>query len=64
MAAVQSWFQPFPFTLEHAAGVARLPQHHRDPFDRALVAQALLEPLHLLTHDESLTVYGEHVLLV
>jgi PIN domain nuclease of toxin-antitoxin system len=51
-------------SLEHAAAVARLPHHHRDPFDRALVAQALLEPLTLLTHDQSLSIYGEHVLLV
>lgn len=63
-ASMQSGFQPLPFTLEHAAAVARLPQHHRDPFDRALLAQALLEPLYLLTHDASLAVYGEHVLVV
>lgn len=63
-AALHSGFQPLLFSLEHAAAVARLPQHHRDPFDRALLAQALLEPLNLLTHDESLAVYGEHVLLV
>lgn len=63
-APLHGGFQPLPFTLEHAATVARLPHHHRDPFDRGLVAQALLEPLTLLTHDESLAVYGEHVLLV
>lgn len=33
-AALRSGFQPLPFTLEHAAAVARLPHHHRDPFDR------------------------------
>jgi PIN domain nuclease of toxin-antitoxin system len=63
-AALHSGFQPLPFTLEHAAGVARLPHHHRDPFDRGLVAQAMHEPLTLLTHDENLAVYGEHVMLV
>jgi len=63
-AALQSGFRPLPFTLDHAAAVARLSHHHRDPFDRALVAQARLEPLHLLTHDQSLAAYGEHVLLV
>ena len=63
-AALQSGFRPLPFSLDHAAAIARLPQHHRDPFDRGLVAQALLEPAHLLTHDESLAAYGEHVLLV
>ena len=63
-AVVATGFQPLPFTLDHAATVARLPHHHRDPFDRALMAQALFEPLHLLTHDDHLAVYGEHVLVV
>ncbi len=63
-AALQSGFQPLPFTLDHAAAVAQLPHHHGDPFDRALVAQALFEPLTLLTHDENLAVDGEHVLLM
>jgi PIN domain nuclease of toxin-antitoxin system len=64
LAAVDSGFRPLSFTLEHAAAVASLPHHHRDPFDRALIAQALLEPLMLLTHDEQLPVYGENILLV
>jgi PIN domain nuclease of toxin-antitoxin system len=63
-AALESGFTPLPFTLDHAAAVARLPDHHRDPFDRALVAQASVEPLHLLTHDDVLAPYGEYVLLV
>lgn len=64
VASLQSGFQPLPFTLEHAAAVARLPHLHRDPFDRALVAQARVEPLHLLTHDGDLAAYGEGVLVV
>ncbi len=63
-AALQSVFRPLPFNLEHAAAVARLPHQHIDPFDRALVAQALLEPLALLTHNQSLAAYGENVLPV
>lgn len=63
-AALESGFTPLPFTLEHAAEVARLPDHHRDPFDRALVAQARLEPLHLVTCDEVIATYGEPVLLL
>lgn len=63
-AAQESGFRPLPFTVEHAAAVAHLPPYHRDPFDRALVAQAVLEPLKLLTHDGTLAVYGDHVLLV
>jgi len=41
-----------------------LPFHHRDPFDRMLVAQALAEPLHLLTSNEKLEPYGALVVLV
>ena len=63
-AALDSGFDPLPFTLTHAAEVARLPDHHRDPFDRALVAQARIEPLRLLTHDDIVAMYGEGILLV
>ena len=60
----RGWIEALPFTLEHAVALARLPRHHRDPFDRALVAQARVEPLKLLTQDKGLSVYGEQVLLV
>jgi PIN domain nuclease of toxin-antitoxin system len=40
-----------PIEPEHAAGVEDLPAHHADPFDRILVAQALFEPMRLITHD-------------
>jgi PIN domain nuclease of toxin-antitoxin system len=63
-AALAIGFHSLPFTLEHAAAVAQLPTHHRDPFDRALVAQAHCEPLRLLTHDRALVAYGEPVMLV
>lgn len=45
----------------HLDLVARLPWHHRDPFDRLLVAQSLSEPLLLLTVDRQLEAYGETV---
>lgn len=51
-------FLPLAVTAEHAAHVARLPAIHRDPFDRLLVAQALTEPMHLLTTDAVLAGYG------
>ena len=53
-----------PFQPEHAVRVARLPAHHSDPFDRALVAQALTEPLTLLTQDAALAPYGRIVSVV
>ncbi len=40
-----------PMTPEHAMGVQTLPWHHRDPFDRMLITQALQEDLTFLTHD-------------
>jgi PIN domain nuclease of toxin-antitoxin system len=57
-----SGFVELPVTAHHAARVATLPDHHRDPFDRLLVAQALHEPLHLLTADPVLARYSDLVL--
>jgi PIN domain nuclease of toxin-antitoxin system len=50
--------QPLPVTLDHAAAVERLPWHHRDPFDRLLVAQASVEGASLVSHDAALQPYG------
>lgn len=44
-------------THEHALAVSDLPDHHRDPFDRLLVAQAQLEDLELVTVDSALGQY-------
>ena len=54
-------FDELPVTAAHAAGVGRLPLHHRDPFDRILVAQAIHEPARLLTVDGVLAKYSELV---
>lgn len=51
-------------TPDHAAAVGELPPIHNDPFDRLLVAQALHEPLKLVTHDKRVAAYSEHFLLV
>lgn len=53
-AIAASGFVELPVTAAHAAGVGRLELHHHDPFDRLLIAQALAEPLRLLTADETL----------
>jgi PIN domain nuclease of toxin-antitoxin system len=50
--------QGLPVSLDHAAAVERLPWHHRDPFDRLLVAQASIEGAAIVTRDESLRPYG------
>ena len=57
-------FQELSISARHAATVALLPDIHRDPFDRMLVAQALCEPLRLLTVDGILTGYSELVELI
>lgn len=49
---------------EHAAAIETLPKHHHDPFDRLLVAQALIEPMRLLTHDSNVARYGDTIVLV
>jgi PIN domain nuclease of toxin-antitoxin system len=56
-----SGFRELPISARHAAMVTRLPDIHRDPFDRMLVAQALCEPLRLLTADSMLRGYSELV---
>jgi PIN domain nuclease of toxin-antitoxin system len=63
-AIAGSGFVELPVRASHAAAVARLPAHHADPFDRLLVAQALTEPLKLLTADAVLARYSELVVLV
>jgi PIN domain nuclease of toxin-antitoxin system len=50
--------QALPVSVEHAAAVAALPWHHRDPFDRVLVAQASIEQAALVSRDEALSPYG------
>jgi PIN domain nuclease of toxin-antitoxin system len=59
-----SGFQELPVWSRHAVVVANLPLHHTDPFDRLLIAQAITEPLHLVTTDAQLTQYSELVIQV
>lgn len=53
-----SGFQELPVSVLHTLALERLPLHHRDPFDRILVAQAQVEHLRMLTCDASLKPYG------
>ena len=53
-----------PVRSSVAAAVTTLPMHHRDPFDRLLIAQAIAEPARLLTADAHLIPYSELVTLV
>ena len=54
-------FLELPVTSSHAARVARLEMHHRDPFDRLLVSQAIDEPARLLTADKTLQAYAREL---
>lgn len=59
-----SGFAELPISAVHASRVAQLPHHHRDPFDRLLVAQAIEEPLTLLTTDARLRAYAPEIIRV
>ena len=63
-AIEDSGFLELPVSGIHATHVANLPLHHRDPFDRLIVAQAMMEPLTLLTADDVLPQYSELVRMV
>ena len=62
-AIEESGFKELPVRAAHAAHVANLPLLHADPFDRLLIAQAVTEPLRLLTADAGLASYSELVVL-
>jgi PIN domain nuclease of toxin-antitoxin system len=51
-------FQLLPIDFRHVAKVEFLPSHHRDPFDRILVAQALTEKMAVVSVDAVLSEYG------
>ena len=50
--------QALAISLDHVAAVEQLPWHHRDPFDRLLVAQASIEGAVIVSQDEALRPYG------
>lgn len=50
-------FEILPLTLEHGAEVSRLPFHHRDPFDRLMIAQSMCEQIPIVSADSALDAY-------
>ncbi len=60
----QSGYRFLPVSPQHAAATESLPSHHQDPFDRLMVAQALVEPLRLMTHDPKIALYSDTVIQV
>ena len=57
-------FIELPSRTNHIIALSQLPMHHQDPFDRMLIAQAISEPLHLITHDKNVALYSDLILLV
>lgn len=51
-------FYLHPFTMEHAISLSKLPFHHRDPFDRMIIAHSLVENLPVLSNDGAFDAYG------
>ena len=61
---LDSDFLELPVTLEHAEQLVSLPEHHSDPFDRMLIAQARVEGATLVTHDRQFEAYDVPVVWV
>ncbi|MGB8261210.1 MAG: type II toxin-antitoxin system VapC family toxin [Terracidiphilus sp.] len=60
----QTDIHELPVANRHAKAVASLPRLHRDPFDRLLVAQAMVESMHMLTADPHLAAYSALVVTI
>ncbi len=61
---VESGFIELPISSEHAIAVKDLESHHRDPFDRLIVATAMTEPMKLLTADPIVAKYTSMAVLI
>jgi PIN domain nuclease of toxin-antitoxin system len=57
-ALARTGFELLPISLAHAASVESLPAHHKDPFDRMLIAQALAEGIPIVSFDAAHDSYG------
>ncbi len=60
----ESGYRFLAIDAEHAIAVEALPAHHQDPFDRMLVAQALVEPMRLMTHDPVVALYSDTIIKI
>jgi PIN domain nuclease of toxin-antitoxin system len=61
---LEAGYEELTISAVHAALVESLPPIHSDPFDRILIAQALSEPMRLITHDRIIASYGNTITLV
>jgi len=60
----ESGYRFLPIEAEHTLAVEELPPHHQDPFDRILVAQAMVEPMRLMTHDSQVALYSDTIIKI
>lgn len=58
----ESGYRFLSVEAEHAVAIETLPAHHQDPFDRILIAQALVEPMRLMTHDPIVSLYNDTII--
>ncbi len=58
----EAGFLPLVISVQHAERAGTLPLHHRDPFDRMLIAQTQLDVLQLITNDVRLHAYGVSII--
>ena len=62
--AEESGVRELAFVSSHAVALTTLPMHHRDPFDRMLLAQAKASGMKILSHDDKFPAYGDFVIVV
>ena len=60
----ESGYRFLAVEAEHAVAVEDLAARHQDPFDRILVAQALFEPMRLMTHDPLVALYSDTIIKI
>ena len=60
----EAGYRELPVAWRHASALKALPAIHADPFDRLLIAQAMTEPMRLLSRDRVVAAYGDIVLAV
>jgi len=60
----ESGYRFLAVEAEHAIAVEEPPLHHQDPFDRILVAQALVEPMRSMTHDPLVALYSNTIIKI
>ena len=63
-AVAESGFDELPISGAHAEALVHLPWFHKDPFDRILVAQALSEPMRLVTADTQVSRYSDTIIAI